>query len=419
MLFCACTAATLAAGGQAKAKITPAFSWKTLPVAFHSSSSASQFSAAQVAELARYAMVTIEKFQNIAAVAPATTLAAPTYRSLPGGLYACQNGTELGRCGCCAEEQIVAAARAIKAINPAVVTIAYLNCQISYGWYAAARELAAHEPWWLENDGGGPDVLSHDGPAGSTWKNVALDVPGAAAWWQRTATNLTASGAIDGVFADGCMSREGGSLPAARVAALYKAKHAMLKDLQPQLPGPVVCGSTGDFPPGVDAVQMEGWGLVRGGRTHFASEEIPALRKAVKAGVIFQAHGRAVCGQANETPPCCADAPPCNCTTPRPDYRDAAVQTELAAFLVAAGNTSYFVCGSWEDTFSGGGGTASSTTWLPVYDLPLGEPLGDAVLDGDGSGIMRRSFASGTNATFNTKTEKGTVHWAAAPAASE
>ena len=279
LALCACTAATLAAGGQAKARITPAFSWKTLPVAFHSSSSASQFSAAQVAELGRYAMVTIEKFQNIAAVAPATTLAAPTYRSLPGGLYACQNGTELGRCGCCAEEQIVAAARAIKAANPAVVTIAYLNCQISYGWYAAARELAANEPWWLENGPGG-----HDGPAGSTWKNVALDAPGAAAWWQRTAVNLTASGAIDGVFADGCMSHEssGGSLSPARVAALYKAKHAMLGDLQPQLPGPIVCGSAGDFPPGVDAVQMEGWGLVRGGRTHFASEEIPALRKAVQ-----------------------------------------------------------------------------------------------------------------------------------------
>lgn len=390
-------AATLAAG---QTKITPAFSWKTLPVAFHSSSSASPFSAAQVAELSRYAMVTIEKYQNIAAVAPASTLAAPNYRS-PGGLYTCQNGTDLSRCGCCAEDEIMAAARAIKAVNPAVVTIAYLNCQISYGWYTAARELAANAAWWLEGNG-------HDGPAGSTWKIVALDKPGAADWWQRTATNLTASGAIDGVFADGCMTHEGGSLSKARVEALYKAKHTMLKGLQPQLPGPVVCGSTGDFPPGVDAVQMEGWGLVRRGQTHFASEEIPALQKAVRAGVIFQAHGRAVCGQAKEIPSCC-DAPPCNCTTPRPDYREPAVQTELAAFLVAMGNTSYFLCGSWEDTFSGG---ATASTWLPVYDLPLGEPLGDAVHDG-ASGIMRRSFASGTNATFNTKTETGTVKWAA------
>ena len=83
-----------------------------------------------------------------------------------------------------------------------------------------------------------------------------------------------------------------------------------------------------------------------------------------------------------------------------------AAQTELAAFLVAAGRLSYFVCGSWEDTFSGG---ATNSTWLPVYDLPLGAPLANATLVG---GVWRRSFASGTNVTFDTKTEKGVIHWA-------
>jgi hypothetical protein len=44
-----------------------------------------------------------------------------------------------------------------------------------------------------------------------------------------------------------------------------------------------------------------------------------------------------------------------------------------------------------------------------VYDLPLGEPLGNATKE---EGVWHRSFASGTNVTFNTKTEVGKIHWA-------
>jgi hypothetical protein len=159
---------------------------------------------------------------------------------------------------------------------------------------------------------------------------------------------------------------------------------------------------------------MEGWGVIDGRtkRTQFGTREIPMMLAARDAGrstgtaVIFQAHGRAVCGQDRERPPCCPVAP-CNCTTVRPDHTDPAVQTELAAFLVAAYPQSYYLCGSWEDTISGG---ATTSTWLAVYDLPLGEPLADAVLV---RSVWRRGFASGTNVTFDTKTERGTVAWAA------
>ena len=68
-----------------------------------------------------------------------------------------------------------------------------------------------------------------------------------------------------------------------------------------------------------------------------------------------------------------------NCTTTRPHYDDAAVlavQNEIAAFLVAAGHLSYYICASWEDTFS----SPATSTWPPLYDLPLGAPLADGVL---------------------------------------
>lgn len=380
--------------------IVPAFSWDTLPVAFHSSASGKPFSAPQIKELARYSMVTIEKFQDLAAVAPASTLTRPY--SDPGGLFECQNGSDLGCCGCCAEDEIVAAARAIKAVNPHVVTIAYMNAQISYPWYRAARPLAANASWWLTD-------ASHDGPASSTWKMYDLSVAEAAQSWVDAATNLTATGVIDGVFADGCLKKEGGpNMTPSRIKKVYDGKVAMLRRLQAVLPGPIVCGSSssGGFMHGLNAVQAENWGIVHKGRTHYGSEEIPMLRAAVKAGVIFQAHGRWACGQTGQQPPCCdATGPPCNCTTTRPRYDDAAVQNEIAAFLVAAGHLSYYVCGSWEDTFSS---PLTTSTWLPLYDLPLGAPLTDGVLK---NGVWRRSFASGTNATFDTKTERGTVLW--------
>ena len=80
------------------------------------------------------------------------------------------------------------------------------------------------------------------------------------------------------------------------------------------------------------------------------------------------------------------------------------MQTELAAFLVAMGEHSYYVCGSWENY------PANASTWNPVYDLPLGKPHQDATLGKDM--VWRRAFASGTMASFDTKTNTGLVFWA-------
>lgn len=106
------------------------------------------------------------------------------------------------------------------------------------------------------------------------------------------------------------------------------------------------------------------------------------MQKAVAAGVMFSAKGKHVCGPEGADP-----------SSPK-------VQTELAAFLVAAGEHSYYRCGSW---------THTDVTWYPVYDKKLGPPLGDAVL---ADGVWTRSFAAGTNVTFDTTTETGTVAWA-------
>merc|ERR1712150_271876 len=76
-------------------------------------------------------------------------------------------------------------------------------------------------------------------------------------------------------------------------------------------------------------------------------------------------------------------------------------QTKIAAFLIAAGRHSYYMCGGWK---------AGRVEWYAEYDLPLGEPLGNATLDADG--VYHRSFAKGTVAVFDTKSNTGTIAWA-------
>lgn len=111
---------------------------------------------------------------------------------------------------------------------------------------------------------------------------------------------------------------------------------------------------------------------------NWTGEWIPMLQAAVKAGVIFEAH--ASCGSSD------------------PD--DPAEQSKLAAFLIGAGDGSYYLCGGWG---------SSSVPWFPIYDLPLGAPLSDAVLGADG--VWRRSFKAGTNVTMDSKTQTGRISW--------
>merc|ERR1712083_836335 len=146
----------------------------------------------------------------------------------------------------------------------------------------------------------------------------------------------------------------------------------MLADLQAEIPGIVLCGSGGGVMKGVLGTSVQNWG--KGGQ--FSTREIRMLQKAVAAGAMFEAKGHEVCnGEAGNDP------------------QNPKVQTELAAFLVAAGEYSYYRCGGWGHT---------DATWYPVYDKKLGAPLSDAVLGTDG--VWRRSFASGTEVAFNTAT---------------
>ena len=136
-------------------------------------------------------------------------------------MYACQNGTDLRQCGCCAEDEILGAARAIKAINPNVTTIAYLNSEIAYPWYRAAAPFAANPSGW-----------QHVSESGNrTWKRFDFTKPGISGLWQEACLNMTRTGAIDACFVDGCLNKAKG-LPPAQATKLAAAKAKMLRELQ-------------------------------------------------------------------------------------------------------------------------------------------------------------------------------------------
>lgn len=71
----------------------------------------------------------------------------------------------------------------------------------------------------------------------------------------------------------------------------------------------------------------------------------------------------------------------------------------------AAGEHHYFGAGSWTCNAT----SREGVTWHPEYDKPLGAPLSLAVQGQDG--VWRRSFARGTNVSFDAARSKGTIDW--------
>jgi hypothetical protein len=410
----------------ASLSVSPAFSWDTLPVAWHSSNTSGVWTDMQTHILAKYAMVTLEKMQGLNYVVPANTLHSRCPRD-PWCLYSCQNVTDLSRCMITAtgpgpvvgvEEQMIAAGKAIKLINPKVVRItgwslvfiwhvrvtcfhlacpcdsfsfvscpfhqvvaAYLNSVISHPWYTGAAALAKHPDYWLRDANGTlMHNLANPPPDNETWLTFDHTNAQAAALWASTCEQMVSSKYIDSCFVDGCTKTPSG-LEKGKQAAYGPAKMKMLVNLQKVVPGPLICGSNGAVYPGIAATQIQNWGK----HGDYATREIPMMQKATKVGAIFQAHGAQVCKNKGD-----------------PQHPD--VQTELAAFLVVAQKGCYYMCSGWSGTVP---------TWYKVYDMPLGAPLANGTLGADG--IWRRSFASGTNVTFDTHSNKGSITWARSP----
>lgn len=299
--------------------------------------------------------MTIEKYQSL------HELIAPGYN-----WESCQDGTNVTACGCCEEDNIVEIGKRLKALNERVMVLAYMNTFQSYPWYREGHMLAAHPELWLHNKSG--DVVL---AGGGHWVFPDHSQEKGAALWEEGALNMTKTGFVDGIFMDGCAKTAPG-LGGTTAANYFSGKLAMMQRLQNEVPGPLVCGSNGKVLDGIAASQIQNWGKGQ----QWSKREIPMLQKAVAQGAMFQAHG----------------------ACPR-NLSDPIVINDLAAFLVAAGPYSYWMCGGWNN---------APTEWFPAYDLPLGEPLSNATFS---DGVYTRRFSRGTIATFDTTTETGHIIW--------
>jgi hypothetical protein len=458
----------------------PRFSWSTLPVFYHSANATGLFNSTSLSTIARYPLVTLEKYQG-----PFTDADFRAGRRHE-------------------EDNIIAQARAIKAANPNVSILSYTHRNV-YPFYKVRSEFEAHEEWWFTNttthkhmvirmpnfncssaqladadgassyansyaiindttllygttgktrsilgasvptlavcvelatkakvveftwhdssvkgwglkcvertDGvfspkhspghfsghttplpppgpGPPTPPSPPGPppappsppapphphphpgggpprcAEATLHEIDWANPAAAAHWSSQCAAQVASGAIDGCLVDGLVSESFGGASAPQVKA---AVASMQKQVEPGL---VIANNAyrGEYFPAAKGVMFEAFS--GGGKD--GQMWVQLMLMAVQQGMLVEAHAKC--------PPTVMD---------------------VAGFLVAAGQNSFFGCGDWY--YSGG------LLWYEIYDKPIGKPLGLAKVD---SKVWTRSFASGTSVVLDFNHMNATINWA-------
>merc|ERR1711865_599946 len=125
-----------------------------------------------------------------------------------------------------------------KAMKPKIMVFEYLNSQQVYPHYRLGHEVAERPDLWMYNTTGGVCTAGN-----GHWifpdfaKQEAQDV------WYNSVVNVSRTGFIDGAFIDGCAADIGGCpehTPGRQVGKL-----AMLTKLQRDIPGPLICGSSG------------------------------------------------------------------------------------------------------------------------------------------------------------------------------
>jgi len=366
-----CLVCGVAALETSKSHFPKKFSWDTLPVVWHGSVD-DVWSDETVEALSKYAVVTLEKQAGGQAVYPWAQ-----NKSL--SMLTCQKGFDLSGCGCCQEDLFEQNFKKLKAAHPHVMTIAYVNSIIAYPWYRAAQQNAANQslPLRLE-DGSFAHNINVNLARDETWFAWNFGIEEGRNLFKEQCAGMTKK-SVDGCYVDGCQNIPGPLDPETK-AAYIAGKQQALEELQQEIPGMLLCGSGGDTREGMDGTSIQNWNKHT---DQLATREIPSLMKAVSEGAMYEAKGHVVCTAGVDGDPSNAD-----------------LQTELAAFLIAAGEYSYYRCGGWGHT---------DATWYPVYDKKLGEPLSNATLGDDG--IWRRSFAAGTDVTFNTQTNVGSIQW--------
>lgn len=329
----------------------PYFSWDTVPVYNHMCNKSGPFNNEAVRVLAKFAMVTFEKGQ----------------------------GSDVS--DCCAEDKIIAAAKQIKAVNSSVYTLFYYNSVLDWNQYRMHQLFLQHPDWWLRNTSGDPVRI----PGDHSFKQpkdgmLVFDFSQQEVrnFWSSDCINATKTGYIEGCFADRANEDTfmKNNLTKDKEEAYSKGHVQVLQELQHAL-GDNILIANNDLVPEVSATMIEGFGA--------EESSIKLLQEGAKQGKLVQAH-------AGYHP----DSQDNHCKN---------ITNSLAAFLIGAGEYSYYGCSrGWSVSQD----NMDWLVWHPEYDKPLGKPMGPAVKQGE---TYTRQFAAGTAVTFNVKTNEGSIQW--------
>jgi len=291
-----------------------------------------------------------------------------------------------------AEDKIVDVLKAVKALDANVSTIFYYNSILDWPFYAMHDRFLEHPEWWVRDVHGAACRMSGDASFPNHTGMLSFDFAqaGARAFWASECVNMTKTGYVDGCFSDRSTGQPGKACALPNKTAFDEGHLLVHQQLQRALGNGPLIANAGEAMPGVNAAQIEGF------KAENAS--IALLLESVANGKITEAHaGYGEDGGAD-------------------DHCLKGITNSLAAFLIGAGERSYYACSrGWkvqEDPVAG--------AWHPEYDKPLGAPTGAATLD-HAAGVWRREFvvaaagAGTTTVTFDIKTNVGHIAWAGDP----
>ena len=341
--------------GSAGASAThyPEFSWERLPLYMHVRK-AKSYTDEEIAFLAKFPLITFEKANG----------------------HQDHGSVEAGT---------LAAAKAVKEINPKTKILYYRNVIVHYGGYAADKALGQIPGAMLQDKSGGTKLV-RDRVAAYDLSNADLRK-----WWVEACCRMTKEPHIDGIFLDGNIKALERGYLARQIGAVKKQQtmdgyRLMMKQTRDAV-GPEKLMIANilrarfenaglEYLDYFDGSYLEGFFHNVGGASYeeYVAKGIDAMQKAARQGKIiafttgFNAPRNTSALGIDEG----------HATVESDAQARAALTYPLAIFLTCAEKHSYFRI---HEGYSANEG-ARWMRWFPEYDRPLGPPNGPAAKDG-------------------------------------
>jgi hypothetical protein len=319
----------------------PSFSWDTVPVWLRVRKSTA-YTPEEIARIARYPLVVFEKANGYG-----------TYGNVESGT--------------------VAAAKAVKQVNPNTKIIFYFNAVIEYGNYRANEEFDKHADTWAVRKNGRIFQFK------DTYRLFDLSQPAVQQWWAKTAESMAGHPEIDGVFIDAiCKALTHGDAYMAGYWQMAERLRSGLGENKLLLANAVRAAYPNcnlDHLKYLDGSYVERWSIPVGSETYedYVARSIEAMMKVVeqKKVLLFSA-GPDAFGREQE------DKVAKMAAEQLRQWMRANISYPLGIFLIVAGEHSYFDGTCTPDALQG----ALTDHDYPEYHHSLGKPLGKAARDG-------------------------------------